>query len=63
MSTSPSRDRHLPRLCRACHAPLARQEDSCWRCGIERAFEDAPRIPSRPKPAPLPAVVAEKNAA
>lgn len=26
------RDRHLPRLCRSCDAPMARQEDSCWRC-------------------------------
>jgi hypothetical protein len=21
------RDRHVPRLCRSCHAPMARQED------------------------------------
>lgn len=27
------RDRHLPRLCRSCHAPMARQEGSCWHCG------------------------------
>ena len=27
------RNRHFPRLCRSCHAPMARQEDSCWRCG------------------------------
>ena len=27
------RDRHFPRLCRACDAPMARQEGSCWRCG------------------------------
>jgi hypothetical protein len=26
------RDRHLPRLCRSCDAPLARQEDTCWSC-------------------------------
>lgn len=26
------RDRHLPRLCRACQAPMARQKDVCWRC-------------------------------
>ena len=26
------RDRHLPRLCAACQAPLARQEETCWRC-------------------------------
>ena len=27
------RDRHFPRLCRSCNGPMARQEDSCWRCG------------------------------
>lgn len=26
------RDRHFPRLCRSCDAPMARQEDSCWSC-------------------------------
>jgi hypothetical protein len=36
------RDRHFPRLCRACRAPMARQEDSCWRCGAQWASEDAP---------------------
>ena len=24
------RDRHRPRLCRSCDAPMARQEDTCW---------------------------------
>jgi hypothetical protein len=28
------RERHRPRLCRSCHAPMARQEASCWRCGV-----------------------------
>jgi hypothetical protein len=27
------RGRHLPRVCRSCSAPLASQEDDCWRCG------------------------------
>jgi hypothetical protein len=27
------RDRHLPRLCHVCQAPMARQQDRCWRCG------------------------------
>jgi predicted amidophosphoribosyltransferase len=27
------RDRHFPRLCRSCEAPMARQEGACWRCG------------------------------
>ena len=29
------RDRHIPRLCRSCTAPMARQQDTCWRCGVE----------------------------
>jgi hypothetical protein len=37
------RDRHFPRLCRACSAPLARQEGACWRCGTQWAAEDGPR--------------------
>jgi hypothetical protein len=31
------RDRHLPRLCRVCQAPMARQEDRCWRCATRWA--------------------------
>jgi hypothetical protein len=27
------RGRHIPRLCETCSAPLAGQEDTCWRCG------------------------------
>jgi hypothetical protein len=27
------RNRHHPRLCRSCTAPLACQENTCWRCG------------------------------
>jgi predicted amidophosphoribosyltransferase len=26
-------NRHITRLCGACGAPMARKEDSCWRCG------------------------------
>jgi len=40
------RDRHLPRLCGHCHAPLARQEDACWRCGTQWASEVAPQTES-----------------
>jgi hypothetical protein len=39
------RERHLPRLCRACRGPMARQEDTCWRCGTQWATEDRPRTP------------------
>jgi predicted amidophosphoribosyltransferase len=33
------RQRHFPRLCRACQAPMARQEDTCWRCGVQWGSE------------------------
>ena len=33
------RGRHLPRVCRSCHAPMARQTSACWRCGAEWATE------------------------
>jgi len=41
------RDRHLPRLCRTCQGPMARQEDRCWRCGARWASEQEPRTPLR----------------
>jgi hypothetical protein len=41
------RERHIPRVCRSCHAPMARQEDSCWRCGVQWASEDGPRTTLR----------------
>ena len=41
------RDRHLPRLCGHCHAPMARQEDTCWRCGTQWASEKKPRTALR----------------
>jgi hypothetical protein len=37
------RERHFPRVCRSCRAPMARQEETRWRCGTEWASEDAPR--------------------
>jgi hypothetical protein len=37
------RERHFPRACRSCRAPMARQEDTCWRCGALWASGDAPR--------------------
>ena len=35
-------DRHVPRLCPGCQAPMAGQEASCWRCGAQWASEDVP---------------------
>jgi hypothetical protein len=37
------RDRHFPRMCRSCGAPMARQEASCWRCGTQWASEVEPQ--------------------
>ena len=37
------RERHFPRVCRACEAPMARQEDTCWRCGTQWVSEEEPR--------------------
>jgi hypothetical protein len=37
------RDRHFPRVCGSCDAPMARQEDACWSCGTRWASEDEPR--------------------
>jgi hypothetical protein len=41
------RNRHLPRLCRSCGGPMARQEDTCWRCGARCADELQPAAQPR----------------
>ena len=41
------RDRHVPRLCRSCQAPMARQEAACWNCGTRWADEDVPETTLR----------------
>jgi hypothetical protein len=41
------RNRHLPRLCRSCQAPMAGQEDSCWSCGAQWASREASPTPLR----------------
>jgi hypothetical protein len=51
------RNRHIPRVCRQCHAPLASTADPCWRCGVEWAAEDQPPaklrlVPSGPPDLP-----------
>jgi predicted amidophosphoribosyltransferase len=38
------RNRHFPRLCRTCQAPMARQLDTCWRCGAQ--WVSAPAEPA-----------------
>ena len=37
------RERHFPRVCRSCRAPMARQENACWRCDTQWTAEDEPR--------------------
>jgi hypothetical protein len=37
------RQRHVPRLCQSCGGPMARQAETCWRCGTQWASEDDPR--------------------
>ena len=37
------RQRHIPRLCQSCGGPMARQAETCWRCGTRWAAEDEPR--------------------
>lgn len=43
------RDRHLPRLCRICQAPMARQESRCWRCGTRWSARSTPRTEDGPQ--------------
>jgi hypothetical protein len=40
------RQRHFPRLCQSCQAPMAVQEDNCWACG---ALWDSSRIAKHAK--------------
>ena len=68
------RERHFPRLCRSCNAPMARQEDTCWSCDAAwhdgsddrnawRAIEvgDAGRAEGRDQ-LPVPAVLGKTRA-
>lgn len=49
------RQRHIPRLCHSCEAPMARQEERCLRCGTRWASEDEPRTRLRVIPGGAPA--------
>jgi hypothetical protein len=61
------RDRHFPRLCRTCDAPMARQDDTYWRCGAQWAseHETTSESPAAPGAAPAPpgAALAARGAA
>jgi hypothetical protein len=48
------RNRHFPRVCLSCQAPMARQEATCWHCGTEWAAEDAPQRALRVVPGEAP---------
>ena len=48
------RNRHRPRLCRKCAAPMAGHGDTCWRCGVECSSEETPRTTLRLIPAEAP---------
>ena len=48
------RDRHLATRCRACHAPMAPQQDTCSRCRTQWATEDRPRTPLHAIPGGAP---------
>lgn len=36
------RNRHIPRICRDCRAPMASDQDDCWRCDSRWSTEPAP---------------------
>ncbi len=42
--------RHFSRQCRSCEAPMARQEDTCWRCDANWVARDEPRMRLRVTP-------------
>jgi predicted amidophosphoribosyltransferase len=46
-------NRHIPRLCRACTAPMAGQENTCWNCGA--AYTSVDRTTPRPAAPPVAA--------
>jgi hypothetical protein len=48
------RNRHRPRLCRDCHAPMAGQGDACWRCGVQWGSEETPQTTLRLVSAAVP---------
>jgi hypothetical protein len=49
------RDRHFPRLCRKCDAPMARQTDTCWRCGVRWSDKSETKSNSPAAPGAAPA--------
>ena len=56
------RQRHVPRLCHSCRAPVARQAETCWRCGTQWASEDETRTRLRVIPGGVPAAAGTQRA-
>lgn len=62
-------NRHIPRVCRHCQAPMASGATTCWRCGVAWTTEEQPPttlrlVPSGPPASdPPPAEVATHQAA
>ena len=52
------RNRHFARRCVSCQAPMARQEDTCWRCGAQWRSEERPPTTLHVIPGDAPARVA-----
>jgi hypothetical protein len=56
------RQRHVPRLCQSCRGPMARQTETCWRCGTQWASEDDTRTRLRVIPGGVPAAAGTMRA-
>jgi hypothetical protein len=56
------RQRHVPRLCQCCRGPMARQAETCWRCGTQWASEDETRTLLRVIPGGVPAAAGSQRA-
>jgi hypothetical protein len=56
------RQRHVPRLCQSCRGPMARQSETCWRCGTQWASEDETRPLLRVIPGGVPAAAGARPA-
>ncbi len=50
-------DRHIPRLCHDCGAPMSRQTDDCWNCGAHWVAAPAPSAAAPTPQAPTPQAV------
>jgi hypothetical protein len=56
------RQRHVPRLCQSCRGPMARQAETCWRCGTHWASDDETRTLLRVIPGGVRADVGSQRA-